>query len=77
MLDAFGDARIRAVLAVTVEEAYLHCAKALLRSRLWDDASRRDRSVLPSMGQMLNDQTGTTRPPETPDEMAARYAPDL
>lgn len=65
------------LIEVTVEEAYLHCAKALLRSRLWDDQSRQPRSVLPTMGKMINDQTGIAQPPETQAQMEARYAPDL
>jgi len=65
------------VIEVAVEEAYLHCAKALMRSRLWAPESRRERSVLPSMGQMLNDQTGTAGPAETQEQMVARYAADL
>jgi PPOX class probable FMN-dependent enzyme len=65
------------VIEVTVLEAYLHCAKALMRSKLWDPASRQPRSVLPTMGQMLNDHTGATQAPETQQEMEARYAPDL
>ena len=65
------------VLEITTEEVYLHCAKALMRAKLWDPESRRDRSVLPPTAQILNDQTGIARPIETPEEMAARYAPDL
>ena len=64
-------------LEVSVEEAYLHCAKALMRSKLWAPGSRMERSVLPTMGQMLNDQTGTPGPAETQQEMVARYAADL
>ncbi len=64
-------------IEVRVEEAYLHCAKALMRSRLWSDASRVDRSVLPSMGQMIHDQTGATEPVESQAQMLARYADDL
>ena len=60
-----------------MEEAYLHCAKALMRSKLWSPESRRERSVLPTMGQMLNDQTGAAGPTETQEEMVARYAADL
>ena len=62
---------------VAVEEAYLHCAKALMRSKLWAPESRRERSALPTMGQMLNDQTGAAGPVETQEEMVARYAADL
>lgn len=67
----------RVVIEVAVEEAYLHCAKALMRSRLWAEQSLQDRSVLPPMGQMLNDQTGSDGPVESQEAMAARYAPDL
>ncbi len=65
------------VIEITVVEAYLHCAKALMRSKLWDGASQQPRCVLPTMGQMLNDHTGMTQAPETQQEMEARYAPDL
>lgn len=51
-----GGKQPRSVLKVTVREAYLHCAKALIRSKLWDPSARVDRSVLPTYGQMLKDQ---------------------
>ena len=47
----------RSVVRVSVREAFLHCGKAILRSKLWDEASKVDRDVLPSYGQMLKDQT--------------------
>ena len=47
----------RSVVRVAVREAFLHCGKAILRSKLWDEASKVDRNVLPSYGQMLKDQT--------------------
>lgn len=65
------------VIRVTVREAYLHCAKALMRSRLWNEASKVERSVLPTMGKMINDQTGIEAPIETQAEMLKRYEPDL
>jgi uncharacterized protein len=40
-------------LIVTVEEAFLHCAKALTRAALWDASRHVDRSILPSYAQML------------------------
>lgn len=72
-----ADARVRLVIEVEVEEVYLHCAKALMRSRLWSDAARVERSVLPSMGQMISDQTGGGMPVESQAQMVARYAKDL
>lgn len=44
------------VLKVNVKEAFLHCAKALIRARLWDPAAQVDRSCYPSYGQVLADQ---------------------
>ncbi|APX92723.1 pyridoxamine 5'-phosphate oxidase family protein [Franzmannia qiaohouensis] len=67
----------RVVIRVTVEEAYLHCAKALMRSRLWADDSRRERAVLPSMGKMIQDQTGGSGEPESQAAMLARYRDEL
>jgi len=72
-----GDARIRLAIEVTVTEAYLHCAKAFMRSKLWDATCHIDRATLPTMGEMLNEQTGTLSPPETREEMLERYAKDL
>ena len=44
------------VLKVTVEEAFLHCAKALIRARLWESNAQVDRSCYPTYGQVLADQ---------------------
>lgn len=65
------------VIRVQVTAAYLHCAKAFLRSRLWSAASQVARSQMPTMGQMINEQTGLRSAPETREEMERRYAPDL
>jgi len=65
------------VIRVAVEGAYLHCAKAFLRSGLWKAASQVDRAMLPTAGKMISDQTGVRTPPETREEMEKRYAPDL
>ena len=43
-------------LKVTVEEAFLHCGRALIRSRLWDSDAQIDRSTFPTYGQVLADQ---------------------
>lgn len=65
------------VIHVTVTAAYLHCAKAFLRSKLWKQAAQVDRSVLPTAGQMISDQTGLHVAPETREEMERRYEKDL
>ncbi len=65
------------VIEVTVTDAYLHCAKAFMRSKLWLAESRVARAALPTMGEMLSDQTGIPGAAETQAEMQARYASDL
>lgn len=50
----------RSALIVAVKEAYLQCAKALIRSRLWDPETRIERSRFPSLGQILADQIAGT-----------------
>jgi PPOX class probable FMN-dependent enzyme len=65
------------VIRVRVQEVYLHCAKAFMRSKLWSASSHVPRTAMPTMGEMLNEQTGIQTPPETQEEMARRYAADL
>lgn len=54
--------RPRTGLVVKVEEAFLHCAKALMRSKLWDPERHIDRESFPSLGRILADQTGVQSP---------------
>jgi len=48
----------RCVLVVTVERVYYQCAKALVRSKLWDPTRHVDRKSLPSSGTILAGITG-------------------
>lgn len=65
------------VIRVAVRDTYLHCAKAVMRARLWHEDAKVERSTLPSLGQMLKDQIGSTAPAETQEEMVARYEATL
>lgn len=78
-LASFKDLRHqpKVVIEVTVVEAFLHCAKALMRSRLWYADARVQRSILPTMGQMLSDQIGDAAPVESQETMVKRYQKDL
>ena len=46
------------VLVLRVERAYFQCAKAVMRSRLWDPDRRVERSAFPPMSQVLRDHCG-------------------
>lgn len=65
------------VVTVTVKEAYLHCAKAIMRSGLWKAESKVPRSVLPTMGQMINEQAGGATVIEPQEAMVKRYRTQL
>lgn len=42
---------------ISIDEVFLHCAKALKRSRLWQDDYMQDRSVMPSIARIILEQT--------------------
>lgn len=42
----------KSVIVVTVHAVYFQCARALVRSKLWDPASRVERARVPTAGQM-------------------------
>ena len=54
----------RAVLDIAVQEAYFHCGKALMRSRLWSQDAQVQRSSFPSISQVIHDQTQLGEPEE-------------
>jgi PPOX class probable FMN-dependent enzyme len=66
----------RAVLRIAVREAYFHCGKALMRSKLWSPDIKVERAVLPSIGQIIYDQT-TLGEPEPQAAIEARYKTQL
>ena len=43
----------RCVLVIAVERVYFQCAKAIVRSKLWDPATQIDRKTLPTSGTIL------------------------
>ena len=69
------------VIRLTVESVYLHCAKAFMRSGLWDASRHADRAQLPSMAEMLRDQIrafkGEEIEAETQAQMLERYRQSL
>lgn len=62
------------VIRLSVDTAFLHCAKAFLRSNLWQPETWPERSALPTMGEMLRDHTKSDGPAESQAEMLKRYA---
>jgi uncharacterized protein len=48
----------KCAIVVSVRQAYLHCAKALLRSRLWSADYAQPKGTFPSISRMVGDQVG-------------------
>jgi hypothetical protein len=82
-LQLFADAQRTPTLVIrlTVASVYLHCAKALMRSQLWDASRHTDRTAMPTMGEMLRDQIqafkGETIEVEPQAVMLERYKQSL
>lgn len=51
-------------IIVEVAEAYFHCGRALIRSRLWDSASQALADEMPSFAEMITAQLGLDIPAE-------------
>jgi uncharacterized protein len=63
----------RLIIVVTVREAFLHCGKALKRSRLWHDDYRVEKKDFPSLGRMIVEQT---KPKQITVEQADTFIED-
>ena len=50
----------KCAIVVSVRQAYLHCAKALLRSKLWTGEYAQPKGTFPSIARMIGDQVGMT-----------------
>ena len=50
----------RSVLRIHVDTVYFQCARAIVRSGLWDPARQIERSALPSTGRILADVSAGT-----------------
>lgn len=64
-------------IVIDVEEVFLHCAKALMRSKLWSVESKIERSSFPTMGRMINDQLNIEGKIESQEDMVKRYMKDI
>lgn len=55
---AVQGARPRCAIVVSVRQAYLHCAKAFFRSKLWTGEYAQPWGTFPSISRMVGDQIG-------------------
>ncbi len=50
----------KCAIVVNVRQAYLHCAKALIRSKLWTGEYGQPKGTFPSIARMIGDQVGAS-----------------
>ena len=67
---AVGGVAPKSVVAVTVEAAFMQCARAIMRSKIWDGAAHIDPKNVPSMGDILAYATSGKEGGRTFDEAA-------
>jgi PPOX class probable FMN-dependent enzyme len=72
-LHGTGGKPAKAVIGLDLEEAFLHCAKAFMRSSLWQPESWPDRSGLARPAQIWKDHIGM---PDPLDDVEAWLAED-
>ena len=65
------------VIQVIVEAAYMHCPKAMMRSKLWSVEQHQSIDAMPTLGEIIRDQTKMPAPLESREEMLKRYLPEL
>ncbi len=56
-------------IMVDVNEAFLHCAKAVRRSKLWDSESQQERKEMPTLAQMILEQVAEPDNPPSKEEI--------
>lgn len=68
---AMAGAVPRSVVIVTVEAVFLQCARAIMRSKLWDAAAHIDPKRIPSVGDVLACATAGKEGGKQFDELAS------
>jgi len=56
-------------LIVKVKEVFMHCAKCIIRSKLWGNIEIENKTAVSSMAKYLADNTGIEKTPEEIDEI--------
>jgi PPOX class probable FMN-dependent enzyme len=64
----------KCAVVVSVRQAYFHCAKALLRSRLWTGEYAQPKGTFPSISRMVGDQIGLSEEEKQKREAATERA---
>ena len=67
----------KTVLQVEVTQAHLHCGKSMLRGSLWDPKKWPGKRPIPTLFEMIEDQTGIECEIKEDKDIIAQYRRDL
>ncbi|GAK16023.1 LOW QUALITY PROTEIN: phosphohydrolase [Vibrio sp. JCM 19053] len=67
----------KVVIKIVIESMYFHCAKAVMRGKLWSDDYKVNRSILPSLAQIFKDQQKLESKALNQEEMLKYYQSSL
>ncbi len=78
-LSLFDDYKFKPSVAakITVTELFFHCGKAAMRSELWGDQYKIERSDFPSLGRIMKDQQNLQDSALTQEEVVVHYRETL
>ncbi|WP_455289294.1 MSMEG_1061 family FMN-dependent PPOX-type flavoprotein [Vibrio parahaemolyticus] len=68
-----GSKSPKVVIKIVIESMYFHCAKAVMRGKLWSDDYKVNRSILPSLARIFKDQQNLESNAISQDEMVKYY----
>ncbi|MBM5055263.1 phosphatidylinositol alpha-mannosyltransferase, partial [Vibrio parahaemolyticus] len=72
-----GSKSPKVVIKIVIESMYFHCAKAVMRGKLWSDDYKVNRSILSSLAQIFKDQQNLESNAISQDEMVKYYESSL
>ena len=67
----------KTVLQVKVKQAHLHCGKSMLRGGLWDPGKWPGKRPIPTLFEMIEDQTGIDCEIKDEQKLLSRYKKEL
>ena len=72
-----GNRSPKVVIKIRIENLYFHCAKAVMRGELWSEEFRVERTVLPSLAEILKSQQNLEGEFVSQEEMVDYYKSNL
>lgn len=67
----------KVAIVVEIDEAYAHCARSMLRSKIWEPGTWPDPDTVPTLAAMMAEQLGSAPPDESTGKRNEDYRKTL